>query len=177
MALQAGANGIPFTPVVAFLNSDYMKVNKEIKVVKDPYTGDNYAVVQALVPDVAVIHAFRGDPYGNVIAERSRDDRLLAMAAKRTIAVVEELVDPDDLFPGKYGVYISTAHIDAIVHAPKGAHPTACRGKYDIDSKHIRVYMKAAQSDDTFQKYLETYITGPESHEAYLELIGRKVNL
>lgn len=152
-----------------------MKVNKEIKVVKDPYTGYNYAVLQALIPDVAVIHAFRGDRYGSVITDSSRNDRLLAMAAKRTIATVEEIVEPDDLLAGKYGVYVSTAHIDAIVHAPEGAHPTACRGKYDIDSKHIRAYMKAAKSNSTFQEYLDTYITGPESHEAYLELIGRTV--
>ncbi len=33
-----------------------------------------------------VIHAFQGDPLGNVVTDSFRNDRLLAMAARKTIA-------------------------------------------------------------------------------------------
>ncbi|HDP25211.1 MAG TPA: hypothetical protein ENN34_07180 [Deltaproteobacteria bacterium] len=171
LALQAGANGIPFTPVVGFLNSDYLTVRRDFKRIKDPYSGTEYVAVPALVPDVAVIHAFQGDPSGAVVTDSFRNDRLLAMAARKTIAIVEELVDPDDLLPGRHGVYVASVHIDAIVVAPHGAHPTACRGRYDIDAEHIMRYLEAARNKDSYQVYLEKYITGPEDHEAYLEIV------
>lgn len=174
LALQAGANGLPFTPVVGLLNTDYMKIRKDFRVMKDPFSGNDYLVVPAIVPDVAVIHAFRGDPYGSVITDSFRNDRLLAMAAKKTIAVVEELAEPNELLPGENGVYVSMAHIDAVVVAPRGAHPTACRDKYDIDIDHIVTYMEAAKDEDSFSEYLEKYITGPENHAEYLDLVRRE---
>jgi len=174
LALQAGANGIPFTPVLGFLNSDYMKMRPDLKVMKDPFSGDDYVVVPPIMPDVAVIHAFQGDRYGNVVTDSFRNDRLLAMAAKKTVAVVEQLVEPDDLLPGKYGVYVSTAHIDAVVVAPMAAHPTACRDRYDIDAPHIAEYMEASKDESAFNAYLDRYIRGPASHEEYLIAAGRR---
>lgn len=172
LALQAGANGLPFTPVLGFLNTDYMKVRQDLHVVKDPFSGNDYVVVPPIIPDVAVIHAFKGDHNGAVITDSFRNDRLLAMAAKKTIAIVEEIVDPDDVVPGKYGVYVSALHVDAVVLAAHGAHPTSCRGKYGLDPTHIMTYMQATKTEESFKAYLEKYITGPENHEAYLEEVG-----
>ena len=90
---------------------------------------------------------------------------------QRIRPVIEELVDPDDLLPGRHGVYVSAAHIDAVVVAPRGAHPTACRGRYGIDTAHIMHYMEAAKNADSYRGYLEKYIIGPENHEAYLEIV------
>ncbi len=149
-----------------------MKVRPDLKVMKDPFSGDDYVVVPPIVPDVAVIHAFQGDPLGNVVTDSFRNDRLLAMAARKTIAVVEELVEPDDLLPGRYGVYVSTAHIDAVVVAPYAAHPTACRDRYDIDSAHITEYMQASKDEGAFRAYVEKYVTGPGDHDEYLARAG-----
>jgi len=175
LALQAGANGLPFTPVIGLLNSDYMKINPDFNVMKDPFSDNEYVVVPPIIPDVAVIHAFKGDSFGNVITDSFRNDRLLAMAARKTIAVIEELVDPDEVLPGKHGVFVSMAHIDAVVEAPRGAHPTACRDAYDIDIAHISMYMQAAKNDADFNSYLEKYIVGPADHNEYLELVGCEV--
>lgn len=163
---------MPFIPVIGLINSDYVKVRKDYKLMEDPFTGNEYYVVPPIVPDVAVIHAFKGDPYGAVITDNLRSDRLLAMAGKKTIAVVEELVEPDEVVPGLNGVYVSSLHVDAVVVAPYGAHPTECRGKYGLDKAHIMEYMAAAKNEDSFQAYVEKYITGPESHEEYLDLVG-----
>lgn len=138
---------------------------------KDPYTGHDYAVVPAIVPDVAVIHAFMGDRTGAVVTDSSRNDRLLAMAARKTIAVVEELVDPDDLMPGKFGIYVSPLHIDAVVVAPQGAHPTGCRSRYELDCLHMLAYIEASKQEDSFASYLQKYIIEPKNHEQYLDIV------
>jgi len=148
-----------------------MKIRRDLKVVKDPYSGNDYVVVPPVVPDVAVIHAFVGDRSGAVVTDSFRNDRLLATAAKKTIAVVEELVDGDDVVAGKFGVYVSAVHIDAVVIAPRGAHPTSCREKYGPDLGHLREYMEASKSDETFQAYLNRYIFEPKDHQEYLCVI------
>ncbi|MBN1662302.1 MAG: hypothetical protein JW943_01760 [Deltaproteobacteria bacterium] len=62
--------------------------------------------------------------------------------------------------------------VDAIVKAPCGAHPTACYGFYDYDPGHLNLYRKAAGAEDTWKAYLDEWVYGVESHEAYLEKIG-----
>lgn len=143
---------------------------------RDPFSGRKYVVVPPIVPDVAVIHAFKGDMFGNIITDSFRNDRLLAMAARKTIAVVEELVEPDAVLPGKHGVFVSRVHINAVVVAPGGAHPTACRDAYDIDTAHIMTYMEATKDEKSFLNYLEAYITGPKDHTQYLKLVKSEVN-
>lgn len=159
--------------MIGLLNSDYMKIRPDYKVVKDPFSGNDYVVVPPIVPDVAVIHAFVGGRSGAVVTDSFRNERLLATAAKKTIAVVEELVDEDDVTAGPFGVYVSAVHIDAIVVAPHGAHPTSCRGRYGPDLTHLSEYMEASKSDDTFEEYVNRYIIEPKDHEAYMKVIGR----
>ena len=175
LALQAGACGLPFTPVIGFLNTDYMKIRKDFVVMKDPFTGHEYVVVPPIVPDVAIVHGPLGDRFGGLVLDSARNDRLLAMAAKKTIAVVEKLVEPDQVLPGKHGVYTSGIHVDAVVQAPHGAHPTACRDYYPTDDLHIMSYVQAAGNENTFQEYLEQYILGPADHGEYLRRVGVEV--
>jgi acyl CoA:acetate/3-ketoacid CoA transferase len=138
----------------------------------DPYSGNEYVVIPAIIPDVAIIYATKGDRFGGVTTLSMRDDRLLARAAKKTIAVVEELLEPDEVLPARNEVYISPVHIDAVVHAPRGAHPTGYPGKYDVDEPHIKAYMAAAKDDTSFRQYLDTYIYGPKDHNDYLRKVG-----
>ena len=97
---------------------------------------------------------------------------MLAMAANFTIASVEELVEPDEVLPGLFEIYISPLHVDAVVVAPGGAHPTTCPGKYETDLKHLEEYVMASKSDDTFQEYLEKYVLGPKDLEEYQKIVG-----
>jgi glutaconate CoA-transferase, subunit A len=145
-------------------------------MVKDPYTGIEYVVVPPIMPDWGVIHGTKGDRGGGVTTLSARNDRLLAMASRKTIAVIEELVEPDQVLPGLHEVYIAPAHIDAVVLAPGGAHPTGCPGRYAIDASHMMAYVAAAKDDVTFQQYLETYIFAPGNHHEYLKKVGFKPN-
>jgi glutaconate CoA-transferase subunit A len=146
LGLQAGAHNLPFVPVLGLIGSDYLRVRKDLKTIKDPYTENEYVAVPAIIPDVAVIHAYKGDRFGGLTTHSYREERLLAMASKVTIAVVEELLEPDEVVPGLYEVYISPLHVDAVVVSPGGAHPTECPGKYKTDFKHLDEYMAAAKN-------------------------------
>jgi glutaconate CoA-transferase subunit A len=157
--------------LIGLTGSDYLKYRPDLKTVIDPYTGNEYVTSPAIIPDVGVIHGYKGDRFGGVTTHSYREDRLIAMAAEVTIAVVEELVEPDEVVPGLYEIYISPMHIDAVVVAKGGAHPTACPGRYGTDYKHLDAYVAAAKDDALFQQYLDEYVVGPEDHEAYLEKV------
>ena len=57
--------------------------------------------------------------------------------------------------------------VDAVVHAPMGAHPTACHFFYDYDPAHMRMYGRLAPDDDLFKKYLDEWVYGPADQDAY----------
>lgn len=152
-----------------------MKIRRDFAVIKDPFSGHEYVVVPPIVPDVAIVHGTLGDRFGGLVLDSTRNDRLLAMAAKKTIAVVEKLVEPDQVLPGKHGVYTSAIHTDAVVLAPHGAHPTACRDHYPTDALHIMAYVQAAANDQAFRDYLDHYIYKPADHQEYLRLVGVEV--
>jgi hypothetical protein len=151
------------------MHSDLMKVRRDLKTVRDPYSGNEYVVVLPVIPDIAVIHAAKGSRSGEIVTDATRNDRLLAMAAKKTIAVVEELVEPEAVLPRRQEVFVASVHIDAVVLAPVGAHPTACPGIYETDAAHIREYVVASKDEQGFAAYLEKYIFGPQNHDQYLE--------
>lgn len=166
---------MPFTPVKGLFNTDYMEIRKDFAKVTDPFSGEDYMVVPPIVPDAAIVHGFIGDRFGGVIFDSARNDRLLAMAAKKTIAVVEKVVEPDEVLPGKFGVYTSGVHIDAVVEAKYAAHPTGCSDLYPIDAGHLGAYMEAARNESSFKEYLEKYIFGPADHDEYLKIAGVEV--
>jgi glutaconate CoA-transferase subunit A len=62
--------------------------------------------------------------------------------------------------------------VDAVVHAPFGAHPGTVPGLYGCDTEHLDLFFQA-QSKEDMAKYLDTYVYSVENHEAYLDLIGR----
>jgi glutaconate CoA-transferase subunit A len=85
---------------------------------------------------------------------------------------VEELVEPEDVLPGRQEVFVASVHIDAVVLAPGGAHPTACPGIYETDAAHIREYVAASKDEQGFAAYLDKYIFGPADHGRYLEAVN-----
>jgi glutaconate CoA-transferase subunit A len=172
-ALQAGVMNVPFVPVRGLLGTDYMKVRPDFKEIANPYDPrEPIAIVPALAPDVAVFHGWRGDRSGNVVASQAADAKLIAQASRRVIATVEELVDDDLARQPVRGALVSGIHVTAVVHAPHGAHPTACHGRYPVDRAHLQEYIEAAQSDATFKRYLDRYVLGTRDHVEYLARAG-----
>jgi glutaconate CoA-transferase subunit A len=151
-------------PVRGIVGSDYLRVRPDFKILTNPYGSDEIVVVPAIVPDVAVFHAFRADRTGNILADRNQDNWLLAQAARIVIVTVEELVDDGNLVTGSFDPVISAIHITAIVHATGGAHPTGCPGYYHSSQTHLREYLASARDDASFAAYLDRYVRVDETH-------------
>ncbi|MEX0965736.1 MAG: CoA transferase subunit A [Bacteroidia bacterium] len=93
---RAGGAGIPafFTP------TGFGTEVAEGKEVRE-YDGKQYILEQALTADFAIVKAWKGDAYGNLIYKGTARNfnPSMAMAGKITIAEVEELVEPGELDP------------------------------------------------------------------------------
>lgn len=163
---------MPFLPVPGHVGSDYETLRPDFKVVTDPYSGKDVLLVPAIVPDVSLIHALQADAEGNLILEEKEDDFLLAQASRIVVASTEEIVPPEVLRRAPYGVRLSGIHVTALVLAPGGAHPTACRERYGVDEGHLREYLSLAGSDDAFRDYLRRYVLDLNDHGAYVEQVG-----
>ncbi len=164
---------VPFVPVRGLLCTDYMKVRPDFRVLSNPYDPrEDIALVPAIAPDVAVFHGLRGDRHGNVITSGVLDAKLIAQASRRAVATVEEVSDGDLTREPHTGVLVPGIHVSAVVHAPRGAHPTAFEGRYPVDGEHVREYVKAAESDAAFAAWLDRYVYGVPDHAGYLERVA-----
>lgn len=172
--LQAGAGGLPFIPYPKGLElNDLHKINPEMyRFTTDPYTGDEVMTAAPIKPSVALVHCQEADPYGNALFKGSEfTDRQMVMAADTVIIQAERIV-PD--LARKYGstkVNVPGFLVSAVVEAPYGCHPTSSHGYYTFDEAHLKEYIKACKTPETFAAYLQHYVTGiPE--EEYAGKIG-----
>jgi hypothetical protein len=53
--------------------------------------------------------------------------------------------------------------VNSVVEAPNGAHFTTAEPDYRRDEKFQRHYAEAAASDETWQEFVDTYLSGSES--------------
>jgi 3-oxoacid CoA-transferase subunit A len=104
--IRAGGAGIPafYTPTGL---GTIVAEGKETRTIGNR----TYVLEQALHADVALIKAWRGDRYGNLIYRKTARNfnPVMATAADLTIAEVEELVDPGMLDPDHIitpGIYV-----------------------------------------------------------------------
>jgi len=106
---QVAAGGLPWR----YDASGQVVVASQPKEVRDFETADGtrqFVLERAIVTDFGLVHAWRGDRHGNLIFRDSARNfnPLAAMAARVTIAEVEELVEPGQLpapdvqLPGVY---------------------------------------------------------------------------
>lgn len=104
--IRAGGAGIPafYTPTGL---GTVVAEGKETRAIN----GRTYVLEHALHADVALIKAWRGDRYGNLVYRMTARNfnPAMATAADLTIAEVEELVEPGELDPDHIitpGIYV-----------------------------------------------------------------------
>ena len=81
--LEAAKFGLPFSAFRGPKGSDIIAEAPELyKTVNCPFTGQELTAIQAIIPDVAIIHAQKADSAGNVqMMGTSASDLDMAMAA------------------------------------------------------------------------------------------------
>jgi len=172
-ALRAGAMGLPFLPMKGVFGSDLMKIHDDFKEISCPFTGERLLAVQAIVPDVAVIHAQRADRYGNVQLKGSLfEDVIMIRAARRRIVTVEEIIPHEEIKARPEETTIPYFLVDAVVEVPRGAHPTSCYLYYGSDRDHMAEYAGMSRTPEGFREYLERYVLSVKDHEEYLRRVG-----
>jgi glutaconate CoA-transferase subunit A len=153
--------GVPFLPVRGILGSVYLEVNPRFRVIPDPFSGEDLVVVQALTPDVTVVHGGVGDSQGNILIPRVSDWRLAITASRRVIATVEERVAGPLQDQPDWRV-IPAIFVTALVHCPGGAAPTGYPGYYPQDEAHIGLYLESSRDAAGFADYLKDQVLSKE---------------
>jgi 3-oxoacid CoA-transferase subunit A len=93
---QAGGAGVPAFYTPAGYGTEVAE-GKEVRI----FNGKPHILEAALTADFAIVKAWKGDRFGNLIFKGTARNfnPLMAMAGKITIAEVEELVEPGELDP------------------------------------------------------------------------------
>ena len=161
--------GVPYVPIVGLVGTDILKRRDDMVIAVDPFDGKTRSVVaKALRPDVAVFHAQVADRHGNVSCGYETEAVMLAEASKHVIVTAEKIVDKLTEKESK-GAFIPSIHVDAVAHAPFGAHPAGCFGLYAPDKVHMRQYVIASRDNASFEDYLQTHVHGVRDHDDYVE--------
>jgi glutaconate CoA-transferase subunit A len=154
-SLQAAAFGLPFQAVAGFDGSDIPDIAPFARL-KDPFTGEDALVVPAVRPEWAILHVHEADVRGNArIYGTPVWDRLMSRAAKRCIIMTEKIVDTAHFVAQPELTIIPEIFVEAVVHAPAGAWPTAVFNEYGIDEPAMRRYLELSRTPEGFKQYLD----------------------
>ncbi|WP_458412076.1 CoA transferase subunit A [Schinkia sp. CFF1] len=169
---SAAARGIPFFPARTALGTDTLHYSGA-KVIEDPFSGEKINLLPACYPDVAIIHVHRADKYGNCqIDGNITVDIDLAHAAKKVIITAEKIVPEEEIQKRPDLTNIPFFVVDAVVEAPFGSHPNQVPYDYSFDEDQWMEWLKASETDEGVQEYLDKYIRSTKDHYEYLEKIG-----
>ena len=168
----AGASGLPFGMLRGFIGSDLAQHNSNIKFINCPYTDDKIATVPAIKHDVAIIHAQKADRRGNVLIWGITGvQKEIALAGRRVIATVEEVVDSLESPPN--ALLIPGWVVDAVCVVPGGAFPSYAHGYYDRANDFYKQWDAISRSRDEFQEWMKRHVQQTKDFGEFLSVIGQ----
>jgi len=183
--LMAGALGVPFMPTRSVVGSTIAEDNSSsFTTVEDPFgSRTKVGLAAALQPDISIVHGCVADIEGNTILSAPYGEDLWGPLASRggTIVTVEKIVPAE--FIKKYAalVKIPSYAVRAVIPAPLGLHPYSLANPgirdidpYEKDVDFLDTLYEAAKNENALNDWIEEWILGCESHEAYLSRLGEK---
>src|SRR5580658_7223670 len=148
LGLQAAASRLPFLPTRAGLGSLVAGTNPGLRMIVDPYEGEELIAMPALKLDAALVHMNRADEKGNAqfLGPDLYFDDLFCAAAAEAYVSCERIVPAAELTSAAHPVTvrISRMLVSGVVEAPNGAHFTSCVPDYERDEAFQRLYVEAA---------------------------------
>lgn len=164
-AYDAGAAGLPCAIFRGYRGTTLRDINPDIRTVTCPFTGEELAAVPALRPDVAFVHAQRANRQGDVLLEGILGvQKEAALAAKRTVVTVEEIVDRfDNVHPNV--CVLPRWTVASIVEVPGGSHPSYAANFYERDNAAYLEWDKISADRDQFMSWMTANVLelGPEA--------------
>lgn len=169
----AGSSGLPFWPLKNFEGTHIAESNPKIKSIDCPYTGEKFATVPALHPDVAIIHVQRADKEGNAqVWGLMGTQKEVAFASKRLIVVAEEIVSTETIRRDPNRTLIPGILVDHVVHEPWGCHPSYAQGYYDRDNAFYVKWEEISRDPKTYKDYLDAFVYGVKDRKEYMKKSG-----
>lgn len=174
LALQAGALGVPFLPTRSAQGSDIPRGNHFFCQIISPFEPkETLLAVQAIVPEVAIVHVQRADRQGNahcwgnfgVMIEGVR-------AARKVIVCAEEIVDEAVIASDPNRTVIPGFLVSAVVECRYGAHPSPVQGYYKRDNAFFQQYHAETKTPADFEAWARRWVHGVRDRAGYVEQLG-----
>jgi glutaconate CoA-transferase, subunit A len=144
---------VGFMPSRAWLGTDLPRLRPDVRQVTDPYSGEELTAFPAIRCDVAVIHALRADPQGNVVIGANKGiDEELCLVSGQVIITAEEIV------PNLTKVDIAAPLISAVVLARGGAMPSSCHPLYPLDGDALLKYVTQVSDPASYETYVSDWL-------------------
>ena len=166
LALWAAAWNVPSLPTRTLLGSDILRTNPNLSL------RDGLVEVEAVRPDVAIVHVQRADALGRAhawgplgVAEEA------GLAAAGVIVTCEELVDPSVTLSDPNRILFPETKVVAVVHQPGGAHPSPVQGHFKRDHSFYRDYAQRSRTEEGFRGWLDEWVLGVQDRAAYMKRI------
>ena len=166
LALWAAAWNVPSLPTRTLLGSDILRANPALVV------ADGLVHIEAVRPDVAVVHVQRADGLGRTHAWGPLGvTEEAGLAADRVIITCEQLVDSQVTLSDPNRILFPETKVVAVVHEPGGAHPSPVQGFFKRDHTFYRDYAEQSRSVDGFEAWLKRWVMQVPDRATYMSQI------
>lgn len=175
LRLMAGALGVPFMPTRTLTAGDIPKRLSDARPMRCPFTDERLTAVKALKPDVAIVHAQRADPDGNLQSWGILGDTIEGVgASSRVIATVEEIVSRDTIRAAPEKTVVPGWRVAAVARVEFGAHPSYSQDYYDRDDEFYQAYDHLARDAAGLEQWIDDHVRKTGSWDEHLRLIGQE---
>ena len=156
MGLRAQMAGVGFMPSTAWIGTDLPRLRPDVKMVIDPYTGEELMAFPAIPVDVAVLHGLEGDVGGSIRLNNNLGVDLELLEVSDTVIVtVERQIERAERSTD--GLLIPAPGATDIALAPHGAYPTSCYPVYPVGGGEFIRYVDACNAGN-FAAYLAEFL-------------------
>ncbi|TAN32912.1 CoA transferase subunit A [bacterium] len=166
LALWAAAWNVPSLPARTLLGSDILRTNPGLSV------SGGLVHVEAIKPDVAIVHVQRADAMGRAhawgplgVVEEA------GLAADGVVLSCEELVDSSVTLSDPNRILFPETKVVAVVHEPGGAHPSPVQGYFRRDHACYRAYAEESRSAGGYRAWLSRWVLEVPDRSTYMGMI------